>query len=84
MNNIEAEWVFEGPDPEVGIFGDLVLHTCMDNVDQEPALIIDQRLYDEIHNDIVVEVTTHQCQSCPATTTTTEQWPRSFFAEPGQ
>jgi len=78
----EAEWVFEGPDPEVGIFGDLILHTCAANSDEEPAEHTDTRIYDGVlHPDLVDEVAYFTCPACKATTTSTNTWPRSYFED---
>lgn len=77
MSTTTVEWIFEGPDPEVGIFGDLILHPCSD--DTEPATLSDHTLRDA-GPDLVEDVTTYAC-ACGATTTVTEQWPRSFFED---
>lgn len=79
-----SEWIFEGPDPEVGIFGDLVVHTCAANADEEPATEQHVRHYPAIDKGLVNEQTTFLCPVCGATTTTVDQWPASWFAEPGR
>jgi hypothetical protein len=81
-----SEWVFEPADPEVGILTDGVTHTCPANLeDPEPAEHTDTRIYDGVlHPDIVDEVRYFTCPVCKGTTTTTDQWPRSYFVEPGR
>jgi hypothetical protein len=77
----EAGWVFEGPDPEVGIFGDLVVHTCTEDPEQATE-VVDH--YAAIDPRIVNERTTYTCPACGATTTCVEQHPADWFAEPGR
>ena len=79
-----SEWVFEGPDPEVGIFGDLVVHMCAVNITEDPAVEKDVRQYAAINPQVVNESTTFECPPCGATTTVVEQYPAEWFAEPGR
>ena len=55
-----SEWVFEGPDPEVGIFGDLVVHMCDKNVDEEPAPEGDVTQYAAINPALVKRLCTSE------------------------
>lgn len=79
------DWTVDEADPDVGIFGDSVYHECAGNDaadDPEPATADSAYRLDEIHPDLVVEVTTYTCPTCKATATLTSQWPRHMFEEP--
>lgn len=70
-----AQWVFEGPDPEVGIFGDLIVHTCSANVDEEQAKETDVTMRTLATPGLIEITRTFQCSACGATTTTRDQEP---------
>jgi predicted RNA-binding Zn-ribbon protein involved in translation (DUF1610 family) len=77
-----VEWIFEGPDPEVGIFGDLIVHPCAKNVDEEQAEEVGTVHADKVHT--VRIITRFRCPACGAETTATEEQPREHFLEPGR
>jgi len=69
-------WVFEGPDPEVGIFGDLIVHTCDKNEDELEAEQADVSVREHSSVKGLVEiVTTFRCPACGVQTTTVDQEP---------
>lgn len=80
---LDVEWVFEGPDPEVGIFGDLILHPCEANVDEEEASS-DVTHRTDPGGATVTTSTTYTCPACQAAVTCIEQSPADWFAEPGR
>lgn len=89
MSGYEHEgWEFEGPDPEVGIFGDLIVHAAC------PLLPPDAEAPDNV-NGLVTEnsttrtegqmvrvTTTYTCTVCGSTASSVESWPAHFFEEP--
>jgi hypothetical protein len=82
MTNVpQATWEFDTADPDVGIFGDAVYHMCED--EPQPATITNVRHYPAITPGIVNEQTTLECPDCGATTSTVDQYPAAWFAEPG-
>ena len=80
-----AAWEFEGPDPEVGIFGDSVVHTCDGNVEEvQQATVSNVNFRTSEDGRTVTGTTTFTCPVCSATTATAEVWPASMFSEPGR
>lgn len=79
-------WYFEGPDPEVGIFGDLIVHeacTAVAEGDDVPdAEQVDVTIKASTTAGVENIVTTFRCPACGATTQTTDQQPSDHFKEP--
>lgn len=72
-------WFIDEADPDVGIFGDAVIHeACAENVEGDAATI-DVAIRDE--GDDVVLTTTFTCPACSGTTSYDERQPREWFEE---
>ena len=81
--NDENMWVFEEADPDVGIFGESIVHTCTANEDfAEATNDVDIRA--DIDPRMVRVVTTYTCPADGATTEVVEQCPAAWFEEPGR
>lgn len=79
----QEEWSFEGPDYEVGIFGDTIVHeACEAEGDVEPAWQSDQSLMNDPDDpEWVIITTTYSCE-CGATTSWVERYPADHFETP--
>ena len=82
----DETWIIEAADPEVGIFGDSVVHDCAANATGEDDIeaAIDTTFRDSADRTMVVCTTTFTCRGCGATTSFDESWPAEMFTEPGR
>lgn len=69
-------WTFEGPDPEVGIFGELVIHECGT---EEEAVEGPTQMHDTPDGKSVRVVRTFRCPGCGAETEVVESEPKEWF-----
>ena len=81
-------WEFEGPDPEVGIFGDLIVHAAcpdlpadLDAPDNVNGLVVENSTT-RTDGQLVRVTTTYTCLRCGATASAVESWPAHYFEEP--
>lgn len=72
-------WAFEEADPDVGIFGESVVHCCTANRDEEEAAR-EESLRSTGTGEVVV-TTTYTC-ACGATTSFDSTYPAEWFEEP--
>jgi hypothetical protein len=77
-------WEFDGGDPDVGVFGDSVIHCCQENLDIDEQATQTSVALTEMDPEVVAQITTWTCPACSATTVTTDLYPRSMFQEPGR
>lgn len=71
----EAGWTFEPAEPDVGIFGDLVIHECGTEEEAEELPV-----HMENRGLSFVQVTrTWRCPGCGSETTATYDEPREWF-----
>jgi hypothetical protein len=84
----DDSWFIEGADPEVGIFGDTIIHECPTNVETDDEDIReatqDVNMRTSADGRMVDCVTTFTCPVCKATTEMVESWPVEMFTEPGR
>jgi len=88
MTYTNEGWLFEGPDPEVGIFGDLIVHDACPIVsddDEAPDNTnggveeADVSYVTDKQRRLVTMTTTYKCVRCGATTQASEQFPADDF-----
>jgi hypothetical protein len=73
-------WQYNEADPDVGIFGESVVHCCADNRDEDEAIRAESLRSTETGE--VVVTTTYICQVCAATTAFDNTYPAEWFEEP--
>jgi hypothetical protein len=73
-------WAFEEADPDVGIFGESVVHCCGANPDEDEAAR--EESLRPSHDGTVVVTTTYTCTACGATRAFDNIYPAEWFEEP--
>jgi hypothetical protein len=78
------DFVIEEADPEVGIFGDSIVHPCAAN-DEYAEATNDVTIRPDVSDPRMVQViTVFSCPACAETMTVIEQNPAEWFEEPGR
>src|SRR3954471_5789265 len=80
----EDSWVIECADPEVGIFGDSIVHACDANVEDAEDATPEVAMRDSADGTMVECTTTFTCPRCGATYVVVDCWPAEMFTEPGR
>jgi len=82
----QREWEFESGDPDVGIFGDSVVHAACPQVDPDDdvtqATQTDVTVRASRTPGVLDVITTFTCPACGAVTRTKSQEPAEHFEEP--
>lgn len=79
---VEADWTFDAGDPEVGIFGDLIVHACGVDEDEPEAVQVDVRMRTSDDGKMVDIITTYECPACGTQTAAVDSQPAAYFEEP--
>jgi hypothetical protein len=78
---MNENWIIEEADPDVGIFGDSIVHACAANEDFAEATTDVAIRVDVADARMVVVTTTFTCPACGDTESIAEQNPRDWFEE---
>jgi hypothetical protein len=82
----DESWIIEAADPEVGIFGDSIVHDCAANAESEDDDVeaaVDTSFREEARSRghfNVICTTTFTCRACGSTTSFDESWPAEMFS----
>jgi len=74
-----AGWTIEEADPDVGIFGESVVHDCDENYAQDDPQDATPEVAMRAEGEQVVVTTTFTCPACSATTSFEERMPKEWF-----
>jgi hypothetical protein len=82
VTTVDARWYFEGPDYEVGLFGDLIVHECDDNTEDARGHVAEAEVAEvrqRTDGSLVTITTVFRCPVDGATTEVVDQHPAEHF-----